>query len=295
MSAIAGPGAGPALRDAGPADDTGRLERRDRRALALQRLVGAALAPLWFPVVVGAMRLGLGWRIRDARELRRLYASLRRSREPLLVCANHLTLVDSAVIAWALGTPGWFLRHYAALPWNVPERRNFASSMLSRIAVYVMKCVPIERGGDRTAVGRVFTRLGWLLERGEAVLIFPEGGRSRTGRVEEESAAYGVGRLVASVPGCRVLCVYLRGEGQEGVTDLPARGERFRARARLLVPVSEHRGMRRARDIAGQVVAVLKDLEAEHFGECAAGVPAGSGRIAGAALATRARASSEAA
>jgi 1-acyl-sn-glycerol-3-phosphate acyltransferase len=244
--------------------------RRDRLALAVQRAVGAALSPLWFPAIVGAMRFALHWRIEDAATLRRDYAMLRRSGAPLVVCANHLTLVDSAVIAWALASPAWFLAHYASLPWNVPERANFASSMVSRVLVYVMKCVPVVRGGDRRAVGHVLTRLSWLVSRGEVVLMFPEGGRSRTGRVEEDSAAYGVGRLVASVPGCRVLCVYLRGRHQDLPSDLAVSGESFVVRSELLEPRTIHQGMRAARDVSQQIIAKLRRLEEEHFAEHAA-------------------------
>ena len=71
-----------------------------------------------------------GARNRGADEARAVYRELRRRAAPVLVCANHLTLIDSAVIAWALGSPWWYLRHFAALPWNVPERANFAASLL---------------------------------------------------------------------------------------------------------------------------------------------------------------------
>jgi 1-acyl-sn-glycerol-3-phosphate acyltransferase len=219
------------------------------------------------------MRFGFRWRIEDAYALRRQFADLRRQGSPLLVCANHLTLVDSFVIAWALASPGWFLGNYSSLPWNVPERSNFAASLSSRLLVYVMKCIPVERGGDRREIGRVLSRLSWLVGRGEVVLMYPEGGRSRTGRVEEDSAAYGVGRVVASVPGCRVLCVYLRGRRQHGPGDLPVMGERFRVRSTVLDPSSEQRGMRRARELAAQIVRELQALEAAYFAE-------GSGREA---------------
>ncbi len=242
-----------------------RLSRRDRRAIAVQRALGRALSPLWIPAVVGVMRLGLRWRIDGAAEVRREYRELLRGDGPLIVCANHLTMVDSAAIMWALGSPGWFLAHYAAVPWNVPERQNFAASLVSRMLVYVMRCIPVTRGGDRAQVGRVLARLAHLAEHGEVVLLFPEGGRSRSGRVEPQSAAYGVGRLIASLPGCRVLCVYLRGEHQEGVSNLPVRGERFRVRAAALCPTSEHSGMRRALDLSRQVVEVLARLEEQHF------------------------------
>jgi len=128
-----------------------------------------------------------------------------------------------------------------------------------------MKCVPITRGGDRTEVGRVLVRLQRLLERGEVVLVFPEGGRSRSGVVEAEQAAYGVGRLIAALPACRVLCVYLRGERRTACGDLPARGERFHVRVERLPADLALHGMRRARDLAQQVTQRLAVLEQEHF------------------------------
>src|SRR5262245_37982924 len=239
---------------------------RDRVGLLVQRAVGRLLSPLWVPATVALMRFGLRWRIDGTAAARREYRALWRTRDgPLLVCANHLTLIDSALIAWALGSPGWFLAHYRALPWNVPERRNFTGSFASRLLVYLMKCVPVTRGGDRAEVAGVLTRLGYLLERGAVVLVFPEGGRSRSGMVDVASATYGVGRVIGSLPRCRVLCVYLRGEHQNGFGDLPPRGERFRVRLAALQPTSEFTGLRRTRDLAQQVVRTLARLEQTHF------------------------------
>jgi len=128
-----------------------------------------------------------------------------------------------------------------------------------------MKCVPIVRGSDRREVAAVLERLRYLLVRGEAVLMFPEGGRSRSGRVELESAAYGVGRVASLFPDCRVVCVYLRGEGQDTYGDLPARGERFHVRVEAIEPRSEHGGPRGALDVSRQIVARLAELEKAHF------------------------------
>jgi hypothetical protein len=217
-------------------------------------------------LVVAVMRFGMRWRIERAEAVRREYRVLMQDGGgPIVICANHLTLVDSALVAWALGSPAWYVAHYAALPWNVPERRNFTRSLPSRVLVYLMKCVPVTRGGDRAEVAAVLGRLTYLLARGESVLLFPEGGRSRSGRVEEESATYGVGRLLGTVPGCRVLCVYLRGERQEGFGDVSARGERFHVRATTLRPASQSTGLRGARDVSRQIVRTLAELERQHF------------------------------
>jgi len=59
--------------------------------------------------------------------------------------------------------------------------------------------------------------------------------------------------------------VYLRGEHQDGFSDLPARGERFHVRLGAVRPMSDQKGMRRARDLAQQVMRTLAQLEQRHF------------------------------
>jgi 1-acyl-sn-glycerol-3-phosphate acyltransferase len=247
------------------------LDQRGRLALAVQRAAGRLLSPVWVPAVVLLMR-ARGWRLKGAAATRRQYRAVwRADGGPILICANHLTMVDSAIVAWALGSPAWLLAHYAALPWNVPERRNFSASLWSRILVYLMKCVPVTRGGSRDEVAQVLERLTHLLQRGETVLMFPEGGRSRTGRVDAENVTYGIGRLIAAVPGCRVVCLYLRGEQQDEFGDLPRAGERLHVRLASLRPTTSLSGLRAARQLAQQVGHVLAELERAHFHELGAG------------------------
>jgi 1-acyl-sn-glycerol-3-phosphate acyltransferase len=213
------------------------------------------------------MRGWLRLRLDETDEARRAYRALRGQGAPVLICANHLTLIDSALIAWALGSPGWYVRDFAALPWNVPEQRNFASTWPRRALAYVAKCVPIQRGGSRDAVAHTLNCFTYVVAAGDAGLLFPEAGRSRSGRVEVEGAAYGVGRVVKALPGCRVLCVYLRGDAQSGYSNLPARGDRLRVSVATLEPKSDHRGLRGSRDIARQIATKLFEMEQEHFGE----------------------------
>lgn len=240
---------------------TAALGARERRALDVQRGIGRLLAPLWIPACASVMRFGFGWRVEGVRETRRTFAQLRRQANPLLVCANHLTLVDSFLIATALGSPWWFVARYSSLPWNVPDWENFARRRWMRWLTYVMKCIPVKRGGDRREVGRVLARITDRLARGEVVLVFPEGGRSRSARVDTEASTYGVGRIVKALPGCRVLCVYLRGERQERFSDLPARGERFRVSLDSFEPKAEQGGMRGTVEILRQILGRLAGLE----------------------------------
>jgi hypothetical protein len=161
--------------------------------------------------------------------------------------------------------PWWYVAHFSSLPWNTPERDNFSRTWWLRLATYVMKCIPVERGGDRREVGRTLDRIRYMLACGDVGLIFPEGGRSRSGRIDAEATTYGVGRVVKTLPGCRVLCVYLRGEGQATYPDAPARGERFRVLFAGLEPKTEHAGMRGSLAITRQVLARLSALETEWF------------------------------
>ena len=243
------------------------LSASERRSLERQRLVGRILAPVWIPLCVGIMRFGFRWRIEGLPEARRAFAEVRRHPEiPVLICANHLTMLDSCVIAWALASPWRNVTHYASLPWNAPERANFASTWWNRALVWVMKCLPVERGGDRRAVGTVLNRLIYLMGRGEAGLLFPEGGRSRTGRVNTQAVTYGIGRVVKALPGCQVVCVYLRGKTQETWTARPKFGETFRISVACFEPKSDHRGLRGSVDISGQILERLAAMEREHFG-----------------------------
>ena len=232
----------------------------------MQRFTARVFSPLSIYAVVALLHGWLRLRVVGAAELRRRYQEISRpANGPLLICANHLTMIDSALIAWALGRPGWYVRNFHALPWNVPERSNFAATPLQRALAYIYKCLPISRGGDRSEVATILNRLAQLVARGEAGLLFPEGGRSRTGRVEIAQAAWGVGRVVKAIPGCRVLCVYLRGERQENYSALPARGERLHARLSLIEPKTHHTGLRGSRELARQIAGRLAEMEREHF------------------------------
>ena len=233
----------------------------------VQRAVGRLVAPLWIPLAALFLRFGFGYRIERVAETRERFLRIVAERPgPLLICANHLTLIDSFLIAWALA-PSWrYALHFDLLPWNVPERTNFSSGFWSGLLTYLAKGIPITRGGSRGGVAEVLGRVRHLLANGELALIFPEGTRSRTGRVDVESAAWGVGRVIGGLPGCHVLCVYLRGRAQESWGRMPARGDRFLVDMRCIEPKSDHRGMRRSRDLSRQVVTELERMEKSVLG-----------------------------
>jgi 1-acyl-sn-glycerol-3-phosphate acyltransferase len=236
------------------------------RRHARQRVISMIAAPVWLLLPVLAIRFYFRYRIADVQSVRAQYRRIRaQSNAPMLICANHLTLIDSFLVAWALGSGFYWLRHPDELPWNTPESTNFGKTRFSRILIFVMKCISITRGGPREDVGVVLERVKYLLLKGETALLFPEAGRSRSGRVEEDAAAWGVGRVIGAVPGCRVLCVYLRGRQQSTWSDTPAKGDTLDVSLVCIEPKSDAKGVRRSRDLARQVTRQLVRMEGDYF------------------------------
>ena len=242
-----------------------KLPARTRVGLFVQREVGRLLSVVWIPGSAFILSVIMRYRIQNAAELRRRFRTLvRETDKPVLICPNHLTMADSALVTWALGGSWWYLFNYRWVPWNLPEYNNFASLWINRVAAWVTKCLPVVRGGRRQDVSAVLKRVQHLITRGETAIIFAEGGRSRTGRIQLDSIAHGMGRIVNAVPDCHALCVYLRGERQATWSTIPARGDSFYVDFEMFRPESEHRGLRRSRDFARQIGERLVALEKKY-------------------------------
>ncbi|PKN34386.1 MAG: hypothetical protein CVU61_09450 [Deltaproteobacteria bacterium HGW-Deltaproteobacteria-19] len=246
------------MSNAGEVSYEACLRRQETRG----RLASFVIGPLYFL----GMRL-LGYRVRGIREIRRCWAALREEHPgPWLVCANHLTLIDSLVVSYALFSLADHIRRFRAIPWNLPEEKNFGHSRLLAALCYLAKCIPVRRGGDREDVRAVLEKCLHLLREGRNILIFPEGGRSRSGRVDPARVSYGVGRLLGESAEARVLCLYVRGDGQRSWSDYPRFGERFTLRMEVLKPRAEGEGLRRQRAYARQIVETLARMEEETLG-----------------------------
>ena len=95
-----------------------------RLQAALGMLAVGIVAPLYFLFLRWR-----GYRVRDLAATRRRWAELRREHPgPWLICGNHLTLIDSALITYALMSLGSHFTEFRAIPWNLPERANFQGS-----------------------------------------------------------------------------------------------------------------------------------------------------------------------
>ena len=238
----------------------------EKLSLKVQYLIGWFTFPFWGTFLIGLLRFVGRYKVQQIREVRRRFKQLKRSAEgPILVCSNHLTKIDAVILNWSLASIWAYMRSFKIFSWNLPERSNFQQSYILRIICYLGSCVPIDRGGSRDAVKKSLDKVTYLLKKGHTVTIFPEGTRSRTGRINLDGLTYGVGRLVNKVKGCNVLCVYLRSHNQENYSDIPDRGAHFYLNMELIQPKSPHSGLRATRDIANQVIEKLVLMEHAYF------------------------------
>lgn len=237
-----------------------------RVSLGLQRLLSYLGFAALGPVLLALYRFRFRFSAHALKEVRAEYRALRAAHPgPLLICSNHLTLVDSIIQAVLLGSLWDYLRHPASLPWNLPEVKNFYHRFSWRLVCYLGRCIPVERGGSAERAKRAQARMRYVLDRGDAIAIFPEGKRSRDGRVDDREYSYGVGQLLNQIPHAKVLCVYLRGMRFGGFADFPKIGERFYLQLAMLRPESASQGLRRARELSAQVIARIKAMEADYF------------------------------
>jgi len=228
----------------------------------LGRLAVFAIAPLYFLI----LRV-MGYRVRNVRKIRQECSSHFRNHEgPWIICANHLTMIDSLIIIYTTCSLSRHLLHYREIPWNLPERNNFQRNIILAVLCYLSKCIPINRGGNRDEMKKTLDKCNSILECNQPILIFPEGGRSRTGRINNDSFSYGVGRFVKDFENCKVMCIYLRGDNQHTYGTIPRFGERFTAHVDVFQPqLTQENGLRAQRTYAEQIIKHIADMEENYF------------------------------
>ncbi len=204
------------------------------------------------------------YRIQNLETVRKEYLALVKEQEPpIVICANHLTYVDSLLIAYALGGLTHFLLHFHSLPWNLPKKTNVRACWYYPLLCYLGKCLqlPVELKGAK----EVLETSKALLNKQQAVLLFPEGTRSESGRIEPEMVQYGIGELIESSPNSNALLIYLRGNKTSKKAKYPEQDQTFYVKLQVQTFHSEKRGRRAHREIAQEVILSLKRLEDEYF------------------------------
>jgi 1-acyl-sn-glycerol-3-phosphate acyltransferase/phosphopantetheinyl transferase (holo-ACP synthase) len=221
------------------------LAPEDLSALRRQWRVSRVVAiPLSF-FVAAIARLRFGYRLpEDIDKLRAdIWEKLDAHDGPVIWAANHLTLIDSFLIYWAI-FPLSRAPEDRRIPWSTPEYTNYYKlggpwkSAFIRGLLYVCRCIPFLRGGEDAAAEafrqKAFDKCVWLLCEGAAVFVYPEAGRSRSGWFEARRPKDFLGKLALEVPAAKFLCVYMRSENQIGTTVRPPQGDGFRLVADLI-------------------------------------------------------------
>lgn len=246
------------------------LRFRDELAIRLQDGLAQLFLPVTYALTFVWLRFVRGYRLNNLGEFRRKLAEvLKPGQGPYLLCPNHLTLIDSLILVWAMAPlwRSWFRPDL--FPWNTPEKTVFARNPLLRFFCYLGKCLYVIRKGPQEETNLFMARLTRLFLLKRSVMIFAEGGRSRTTRIDADNVTYGVGRIVedsrAAGQTPKVICLYLRGRSQADFSDLPVRGEVFDLDVAALDVQSEHTGLRASRDFSRQIITGLVELETRHF------------------------------
>jgi 1-acyl-sn-glycerol-3-phosphate acyltransferase len=233
--------------------------------IQIQSIIGRILLLPFCGLLVGVLRFSGRYRIDNLKDLRQTYQQIVQSDTPLIICANHLTFIDSALMIWAMGSNFWYLFNYKKFSWNLPAGDFFKKKLWYQIVAYLTKCIFIHRDGTKQHQNAVLGICRDLLNRGEVITIFPEGKRSRTGKFEPDKITYGVGKIISQLEDCRVLCVYIRGEHQDLYSNYPKKGSRFHVEFKLIVPTTEATGRDAYYDLTMQIATTIKGMEDRYF------------------------------
>ena len=115
----------------------------------------------------------------------------------VILAANHVSLFDPPIVAISTTRPMNFFA----------KRELFQIPFLGRL-ITRLQAMPVDRGGaDRKALKSVLEKL----QREEAILLFPEGTRSRDGRLHNPKNGVGMIAVNSRKP---ILPVYVRGTAQ---------------------------------------------------------------------------------
>ncbi|GAA1348747.1 lysophospholipid acyltransferase family protein [Falsarthrobacter nasiphocae] len=112
---------------------------------------------------------------------------------PFIVASNHLSFLDSVIIQAIMPRPVSFFAK--AEYFTTPGIKGRAMKAFFT----AVRSIPVERGEQAEAVAALRTLLG-ILEKGDGVGIYPEGTRSRDGRLYRGRTGVGWLALAAGVP-----------------------------------------------------------------------------------------------
>ncbi|MBT3231837.1 MAG: 1-acyl-sn-glycerol-3-phosphate acyltransferase [Calditrichaeota bacterium] len=150
--------------------------------------------------------------------------NIKKQNSKWILASNHLSILDDLFLCPILLFPK-SMRGYSQFPYHTPEERNFYKNRLTASFMRHTKSVPLIRGAGiyQPGINRIIKSVG----EGGLLHIFPEGTRSRSGKIGSGKA--GIGRIVCE-SNATVIPVYH--QGLEGVlpigTSIPRIGKDIR-------------------------------------------------------------------
>lgn len=243
------------------------LNPREQKSLALHHYVAWLNFPWFGTIYYLVLRWVARYQIRDIRAFQTKVLSLTpdAGNIPYIICSNHLTLIDSMIITWAMCPLISSGKNFRRVPWHMPEFANFAKNLPLKIMCYLGKSIFVKRGGGSAERRKSMDQIHWLLNNNHMFCMFPEGGRSRTGRVQADSATYSVGELIQQHPNAKVLCVYMRGDAQKSWGKWPAPGDVIEADICELKFEAPEAGRKGAREMSIKIIDKLIELESGYL------------------------------
>ena len=242
------------------------LTKKDQYALNIQRAVSYCLFIFSATIILFLFQFIFKYKIDGLSEVRKKYKKiLKNAKGSIILCTNHLTLIDSIVQFIVLNSITGYLLNFSSMPWNLPEKTNFYHKLSWRTLCYLGKCIPVQRMSDLKTRKKTIEKMQYVLEKGDVLSIFPEGKRSRNGLIDDSDFSYGAGDLLKNLEHPTVICTYLRGRNKGGFGKYPAKGELFYIDMESFVPISESTGLRRVKDLSTQIITKLKIMENKYF------------------------------
>jgi 1-acyl-sn-glycerol-3-phosphate acyltransferase len=181
---------------------------------------------------------------------------------PLIVASNHLSFIDSFIIPLVLP------RHVTFIAKAQYFEGSGVKGRFVRWFLTSLGHVPVQRGAQRGAMGALEQALE-VLEAGGAFGIYPEGTRSKDGRLYRGRT--GIGWLVLA-SGAQVLPLGI--SGTDRMQPIGARLPRIRPRATVRIgkPMSfaQYRDLppaRARRAITDDVVSAIRELSGQEYAD----------------------------
>ncbi|MDR3608096.1 MAG: lysophospholipid acyltransferase family protein [Oligoflexia bacterium] len=233
--------------------------------IRFQRAIAWLLCIPFCGLIAFSLRRIGRFQIEDMTQVRAEAKRLLSKPGPIVVCGNHLTFIDSILLIWAFADNFWYVGHYNRFTWNLPAGDVFSKKLTFRLVAYLGKCIFVYRDGSHRHKGEIIALAKTLVAKGEVLTIFPEGRRSRSNRFEMERLTSGAGKIIAEVPGCRVICAYLRSDLQDGMSNYPPRGSRFYLKLREIEPRFTPGDRNAPTEVTRQIGETIQSMENEFF------------------------------